>query len=215
MQQEQTKSYKPPYIFGLHEPGGEHLMEGYPGWIVFLCELGHDPNDISGRDFTPWTDRGFGAIARLQHGWGDAGTIPLPEHYGDYVTRVASFVASSRGCHIWQLGNELNHEQEWPQGQKPDLDGYVQLYKEVREAIKSLPDHGDDEVLPFPVAPWNPSMGDWVVLQRTLLDKIAALCGPADGISIHAYTHGHDPALVTSNVTMDPPYGHRRYKWSF
>lgn len=205
--------YKPPYIFGLHEPGGEWLMEDCPGWILHLCELGHNPNDTRGCDFTPWTNRGFGAIARLQHGWGDAGTIPLPKHYEDYIKRVTAFVANSRGCHVFQLGNELNHQQEWPQGQRPDLDGYVQLYMKVREAIKKLPGHANDEILPAPVAPWNASMGDWVVLHRALLIKIAALCGPADGISIHAYTHGHDPGLVTSNVTMDPPFAHRRYNF--
>ena len=205
--------YKPPFIFGMHEPGGEWLMDGCPGWILHLCELGHNPNHAGGHDFTSWADRGFGTIARLQHGWGEAGTIPLPRYYGDYVRRVANFVAGSRGCNVWQLGNELNQSQEWPQGQRPNLDAYVQLYAEVRRAIKGLPGHADDEILPAPVAPWNASMGDWVVLHRTLLTKIAALCGPPDGISIHAYTHGHDPGLVTSNVTMDPPYGHRHYNF--
>ena len=205
--------HKPPYIFGLHEPGGEHLMETHKGWILFLCALGHEPNDNSSMGFTHWSGQGYGVIGRLQHGWGDAGTIPLPEHYGAYITRVTSFVEYSEGCHVWILGNELNHQQEWPQGQKPDLDSYVWLYTKVRESIKKLPGHYYDEVLPFPVAPWNPSMGDWVYLQSSLLAKIERRSGPADGIAIHAYTHGHDPALVTSNATMDPPYENRRYNF--
>ena len=42
----------PRYIYGLHEPGGEYLMErkGKPGWIVFTYGLGHDPNNHHGQD---------------------------------------------------------------------------------------------------------------------------------------------------------------------
>jgi len=65
----------PKYIFGLHEPGGEWLMEEKDkhGWILFTHGLGHDPSDQSGHDYRRWTDRGFGAIARLNHGYGSAG----------------------------------------------------------------------------------------------------------------------------------------------
>ncbi len=36
-----------PYIFGIHEPGGEpHMLAaGKPGWILFSEVLGHDPAD--------------------------------------------------------------------------------------------------------------------------------------------------------------------------
>lgn len=35
-------------IYGLHEPGGEHLMSSCPGWIVTTHELGSDPAGTGG-----------------------------------------------------------------------------------------------------------------------------------------------------------------------
>ena len=39
-----------PYLYGLHDPGGEQLMAqaGTKGWILFTEELGSDPNDRRG-----------------------------------------------------------------------------------------------------------------------------------------------------------------------
>ena len=136
----------PKYIFGLHEPGGEWLMEEEEkhGWIVFTHELGHDPNVHHGHDYTPWSDRGFGAIARLNHGYGAAGTIPLPQFYDQFATRVRNFVANSQGCHVWVIGNEMNHGQERPEGQIITPDRYASCYKKCRDQIHSLPGRNEE-----------------------------------------------------------------------
>ncbi len=105
-----------PFIFGIHEPGGEqHMLEaGRPGWIVFTEVLGHDPEDRLGVDYSAYADRGFGIIARLNHGYEPDGTLPHSSLYETYARRIANFVATSRGCKTWVIGNEMNYAIERP-----------------------------------------------------------------------------------------------------
>jgi N-acetyl-anhydromuramyl-L-alanine amidase AmpD len=105
-----------PFIFGIHEPGGEqHMLEaGRPGWIVFTEVLGHDPEDRSGVDYSAYAERGLGIIARLNHGYEPDGTLPHSSLYEPYARRVANFVATSRGCKTWVIGNEMNYAIERP-----------------------------------------------------------------------------------------------------
>ncbi len=105
------------YIFSIHEPGGEGEMiaAGKPGWIVFTEGIGSEPNDRSGRDYTPYSNQGLGIITRLNNGYHPAGTIPYSHRYADFAQRCANFVAASRGCKIWIIGNEMNFAIERPQ----------------------------------------------------------------------------------------------------
>lgn len=207
-----------PYIFGLHDPGGEHLMlqAGKPGWIVFTVEVGSNPSDAGGRDFRQWADRGLGVICRINNGYGSTGTIPAPSRYGDFARRVANFVAADRGCKLWVIGNEMNHQQEWPDGQPITPDQYAACFRQCRNAIRGVAGHEDDQVIIGAVAPWNvqtkyPSnpTGDWVRYFADILTLLGE--GGLDGIALHTYTHGSDPGLVTSGATMDAPFGDRHF----
>lgn len=102
------------YIFGIHEPGGEsHMLAAdRPGWILFSEAVGHDPEDRSGVDFRPFSDRGLGVICRINNGYAPQGTIPHSSLYYEFAQRVANFVATSRGCKIWVIGNEMNYAVE-------------------------------------------------------------------------------------------------------
>ena len=104
------------YIFGIHEPGGEHLMleAGKAGWVLFSEVLGHNPNDRSGKDYTPFADQGLAVMARLNNGYHPQGTIPYSSEYANFARRCANFAASSRGCRIWIIGNETNYAVERP-----------------------------------------------------------------------------------------------------
>ncbi len=104
------------YIFGIHEPGGEELMleAGKPGWVMFSEALGHDPDDRSGVDYSSFSKRGLGVIVRLNHGYEPDGTIPHSSQYELFARRIANFVATSRGCKIWVIGNEMNYAVERP-----------------------------------------------------------------------------------------------------
>jgi len=96
----------------------------------------------------------------------------------------------------------------------PDM--YARCYTLCRDKILAVPGHGIDRVLVGPVAPWNNQtrypgneIGDWVKYFRDIL----LLLGPdgCDGITLHTYTHGHDPNLITSDARMNPPFENRHY----
>ena len=196
------------YLYGLHDPGGEHLMEqaGKPGWLVFTEAIGSDPQDRSGRDYRQWSSRGFSVIVRLNNGYGSGGTIPQPALYGDFARRCANFVAASRGCTRWIIGNEPNHQQEWPNGQVIQSGHYVDCFQRCRQLIKAV--QAQAEVLLAGFAPWNVQAGDWL---QYFQDVVTALDGQFDGFALHTYTHGPDSALVTSEATMNPPFQDRRF----
>ena len=104
------------YIFGIYEPGGERYMlaAGRPGWIFFSEAIGHDPQDRSGVDFSPFSDQGLGVICRVNNGYEPEGSLPHSSHYEEFARRAANFVATSRGCKIWVIGNEMNYAAERP-----------------------------------------------------------------------------------------------------
>jgi murein DD-endopeptidase MepM/ murein hydrolase activator NlpD len=104
------------YLFGLHEPGGEQMMldAGRPGWVLFTEEVGRDPNNFSGKNFSPWSNRNLGVICRINHGYYPNGAIPNSAFYEDFARRCANYVANSPGCKIWIIGNEMNFDIERP-----------------------------------------------------------------------------------------------------
>jgi len=171
------------YLYGLHDPGGEHIMlgQGVPGWVLITVAIGHDPNDHSpgddrsfGGDYRRLSDKGLGVIIRLNNGYGSLGTIPYERDYDNFAQRCANFVRRSCGAHIWIVGNEPNHPIEWPgadwdwdiippRPKSPDKEGekitperYARCYRKVREAIHALSGHENDQVLTAAIAPWNP-----------------------------------------------------------
>ncbi len=221
-------------LYGLHDPGGEQVMlaANVPGWVLVTVAIGSNPNDNSSgddtrfwADYRPLSDRGLGVIVRLNNGYNPAGTLPYERDYDAFARRCANFVRISKGCHLWQIGNETNHPIEWPGAQwdwnatppqplRPDTTGekitpqrYASCYRKVRAAIRALAGHELDQVLVAGVAPWNnltnypenPN-GDWVQYFNDILRQL----GPAncDGMTIHAYTHGVDPAFVTSTAKV-------------
>lgn len=186
------------YLHGIHDPGGEHLFGSNPGWITHTVSL----REESPRDYQSWESRGIGNIVRLNWGYGSTGTIPLQSSYYEFARLCASYVNASPGCTRWIIGNEPNHRNEWPEGQKITPQMYAQCYTLCRQAIKSV--KPNDEVLVAAIAPWNAAdAGPWMDYFR---EVISSLNGNYDGFAIHAYTHGDNPALVRSDLRMAPPF---------
>ncbi|MBN1583152.1 MAG: N-acetylmuramoyl-L-alanine amidase, partial [Anaerolineae bacterium] len=209
-------------IFGLHDPGGEWLMEdmGRTGWIVFPERLMHDPNDFGSFDYSEWADAGLGVIVRIDHDYFTGGTIPRSESYDDFAQRVRNFVQESDGAHIWVLGNEPNSVQNHPDKQPITPDLYAECYKKVWDQIHNLPGHADDQLVVAPIAPWNNSTayrsnenGDWVQYFVDVLNEIQKQGVTVDAIALHTYTHGADPGLITSEEKMERPFQDRRYQF--
>lgn len=112
-----SKRFESRWLYGLHGPGGEHLMveARTPGWVVFSQAIGHDPANRSGVDFRPISERDLGVICRLNNGYFPQGTLPHSSQYANFARRCANFVEASPGCRIWIIGNEPNYAIERPQ----------------------------------------------------------------------------------------------------
>lgn len=194
-------------LLGIHEPdeSAAALWGDRPGTVVFAVAIGANPNDKSGGDFGWWRERGFRVIVRLNNGWKPDGTIPHAGLYDSFAQRCANYVAASQGCSEWIIGNEPNHEQERPQGEMIRPHQYATCFSYCREAIKRVQPHA--RVLVAGPAPWNQTSGDWLDYWRSVLEALIATDGVecADGLAIHAYTQGTDPALITSDE--------RRHGW--
>ncbi|MFO7916682.1 MAG: LysM domain-containing protein [Anaerolineae bacterium] len=209
-----------PYLFGLHDRGGEHYMAwaGRKGWVLCTEELGADPNAWGSKGYSDLADDGFGVIVRLNHGYGEKGTLPRSSRYEDFAKRCGNFVEQSSGCHIWIIGNEPNMAVERPGGPRHGEvitpHKYVAAFRACREEIRSRSGHHNDQVVTAAIGPWNiqtnyeanPS-GDWIIYFR---DMLKALDGELDGIALHTYGRDADPANIVSEVCMDPPFDHRR-----
>lgn len=105
------------YLYGLHDPGGEHLMAAADrkGWILFTEAVGTDPSLHQGNpNYQALSDGGFGIIVRLNNGYYNAGTLPHSSQYENFARCCANFVANSPGGHIWVIGNETNMAAERP-----------------------------------------------------------------------------------------------------
>ena len=174
----------PPYIFGMHDRGGEHLMldKSRRGWVLVTEAVGADPYNYGGSNYTDLSNRGLGVIARLNHGYGTAGTIPHSSQYDQFARRCGNFVQASPGCHIWVIGNEMNLANERPGGPNgqvitPQL--YATCFKRCRDRILSRPGHGEDQVVCGAVGPWNTQTkydgnlrGDWVKYLADILELL-------------------------------------------
>lgn len=210
-------AHYPETIFGLHERGGEQLMldAGKRGWVLELAAIGLDGNSTPA-DFNGLAGAGLGVMVRINHGYGSTGTLPTPDRYGDFAAACARYVQRSRGCHIWIIGNEPNHEDERPNGQHILPHEYARAYSLCRAAIRGVRGHEQDQVLVAGPAPWNATTtypgnekGDWV---RYFVHVLTALPDDGcDGFSLHTYTHALDPRQITGDFFHTTPgYRHLR-----
>lgn len=185
------------YLHGMHDPGGENLMADKPGWIVFTVSLSANERI----DFGSYVSRGFVPIVRLNWGYGSTGTIPKPDQYDEMAAACQQFVSASPDAEIFIIGNEPNHINERPAGEVITPENYARCFNLCRDMIRAI--RPSAEVLMAAIAPWNEQTGDWV----DYFKRCALLCD-CDGFALHAYTHGADPALVTSDIKVHGWYWH-------
>lgn len=209
-----------PYLFGLHDRGGEHYMAwaGRRGWVLVTEALGCDSDDWSSRSYADLEAEGYGVMVRLNNGYGEVGTLPDSDRYDAFARRCGNFCGCSSGCHIWIIGNEPNLAVERPggpiNGEPITPERYARAFGRCRDEIRSRPGHQDDQIVVAAVGPWNiqtayggNSGGDWIVYFQDILD----LLGPqVDGIALHTYGRDANSAEITSEARMDPPFHTRR-----
>lgn len=188
------------------------------GWILFTEICGRHAHTIQlipeiRRRLWDWADRGYGVIVRLNHGYEPGGTLPESRYYDDFAAAAARWVevylrdaGRSPLDYTWtiQIGNEQNNPREHPGGFEhpvehitPEL--YAAAFNRTYVAIKRVLPNAI--VCPGAIDPYNympmRRLGGvrWRPLDyfTSMLQHIEDL----DGIVLHAYTHGPDPAFVT------------------
>jgi hypothetical protein len=210
-----------PYIYGIHdhEPSPQEFLNhlnsaGITGWVTATVAIGANPNDNGGTDFRWISNQGHSVICRINFGYCDIGTIPLPAKYADFATRCAKFVQASQGCSIWVIGNETNLAGEWPpsNGYKSYVSpqSYAQCFRLVYDAIKAVrPTH---KVVSQALAPWAGPYGtgnacgfnhdgmplNWVQYSLQMLNAIKGSGPGPDGIALHTPSRGYTYADIHS-----------------
>ena len=206
------------YLHGLHLASvldpyqNDRALDGdHPGLRVFTEAIGTNIAQPM-RDYRPWSVPGHTVIARLNHGYAPAGTYPERARHPQFASACVAAIRASFGCHIWIVGNEPNKASERPPGEDIRPEDVARLAAAVRESAHTEPGHSEDVILLPGPAPWNTETGDWLTYLEAMI--VGAQDRDAfDGVALHAYTHGADPALITSDRTMDPPYEDRYYEW--
>lgn len=203
----------PHYLAGLVDAGGEthFLAAGKPGWIVMRAQV--KPPESSA-DYSHLADKGLGVIVVLANNGGHQAAFPNSHDYDLFSQQCANFVRKSRGARIWVIGNEPNAARERAMfdgavnsGELVTPEMYARCFNLVRKAIRAVPGHDHDMIVPAAIAPFNaqtnypgnPS-GDWVRYFADTLFQITTQGGAADALALHAYTHGYDASFVTSDT---------------
>lgn len=186
-------------IYGMHEKCPIGVLPD--GWVLYIAEVGDSFDPHSGIDLS---DESRSVMIRIQWRFGSSGACyPPPERQDGFIQRVASLAKNTPDCHTWIGGNEPNIATEglfYPTVA-------AQNYTAIRQAIRVQVGHENDCVLLPPVGPWNAQIGYGWIEYFTLL---IASCPDIDGFALHTYSRGADPASITSQAKMDPPYDHLR-----
>ena len=207
------------HLYGLHDASSDWAGlirdAGMTGWAVISESIGDDPTNRSGEDYTWLAGYGVTPIVRLNYSHHGEGTIPLPNRYNAFAERCANFVTASAGCRHWIIGNEMNLRAE-RYGDVPITPRqYAECFAKCRLAIKQRGQQHD--VIVGAVAPYNTDSGWCLDYWRDMLSAIIMNGGVADGLALHTYSRGPDPASVISEDKMDAPYqdcynGFRAYR---
>ncbi len=200
------------HIYAIHDQGGASALQG-KGWVIISEELGSDPNDRGSQTYRALADQGLGIIVRLNHGYGDKGTISIVEDYPRFAKRCGNFVETSDGCHIWIIGNEPNLACERPGGKVIWPAMYANCYRQCRREIRSRQGHENDQVIVAAIGPWNVETKPWIDYFRDMLWElnIDSVYGfQFDGIALHTYSRGAGVDSITAETMMAPPFNHLR-----
>lgn len=200
-----------PLIYGIHDTALVGLLE-QGGWVTTVNYVGGDPDDLSSVNHEHLEEKGVTVIARLDFAGGQS--IPdRPDDYVRFAQRCANFIQHAVGCRLFILGNEPNLRAE---GQH-DPYNYGHCYLLLLDELEKRNVEGVKVLIAGP-GPWNNETkyagnpdGDWLLYLRHQLE--GAGISNVQGVSLHAYTHGHNPNLVTDESTMNPPFDNHRYNF--
>lgn len=198
-----------PNLIGIHDKEGI-IVTPPETWILDTIALSENPVAHNYNEQRRW-------ICRVNWGYGSTGTIPEPIQDNEFLYRLSKYVSGSKNCRRWIIGNEPNLPREWPNNQPIHPSRYAEFYLKCRDVIHKQAGHEKDEVLIAASGPWNNEYkyvgnpnGDWIQYFRDIFKVTGLEC---DGFSLHAYTHGYDRSLVTSEAMMNAPFQNHHYNF--
>ncbi len=189
------------------------------GWIFFTEQCGSHPehlgpNETVRQRLWDWASQGYGVIVRLNNGYEPHGTLPKAADYDRFAEAAAKWcelylkrpeLAESEYVWTIQIANEQNNPREHPGGFEhptehitPEM--YAEAFNKAYAAIKRVLPNA--VVCTGAVDPYN--FMEWKLIgyppYRPIdyFDKMLAGIDHLDGVILHAYIHGPDPAAVTS-----------------
>ncbi len=184
-----------------------------PGWVLDSVDL----RSQAGTDYTMLARAGLGVIVCLNHSRGRGGTIPLSNAYPQFAARCAAYAKNSPGAHIWLIGNAMNTRPAHPvlpSGLRDPITAplYAECFRQCRNAIKNVPGHADDAVIPGAVMPLDIESGDWVQYLVDILNHLTDAGGKptVDGLALHCDTHEYNLVQITSDNWVEEPFDNRR-----
>ncbi len=216
-----------PYLYGIHDfdPLPQEYLNhiaagGATGWATATVAVGHNPGDTGGVDFSSVANQGHTVICRINNGYCDVGTIPLPAEYGNFAARCANFVAASPGCTMWVIGNETNLASEWPPNGTHKAyvspQDYANCFVQCYNAIKAVrPTH---KVISQALGPFGGPYGagsdgcgfthdamplNWVTYLNQMLTAIRTACPGPDGIALHINSRGYSYGDIHSTQQVN------------
>jgi len=86
---------------------------------------------------------------------------------------------------------------------------YAQCFRLCRQEIHSRMGHRDDQVIVAAIGPWNVETGPWMAYFSTVLWELnpdSEHGAQVDGIALHVYSRGPDPASIVDDARMHPPF---------
>src|SRR5262245_59410542 len=120
------------HLYAVHDAAADWAMQirdaGMTGYAVITEEIGDDPANHTGVDYTWLAAYQVTPLVRLNYSHHGQGTIPLPDRYQQFAQRCANFVTSSYGCTYFIIGNEPNISSERPQGAPITPTQYAQCF---------------------------------------------------------------------------------------
>ncbi len=197
---------------------GLYHESGKTGWILFTEICGRharsiDLNPEIRRRLWNWADAGYGIIIRLNHGYEPGGTLPESRLYDDFAAAAARWVevylkdgSRPSSSYTWtiQIGNEQNNPREHPGGfdhpvEHITAEGYADAFNCAYARIKAVVPNVI--VCPGGLDPFNymPMKRLGNVRWRPLdyFSEMLAGIDALDGVILHTYTHGPNPAAIT------------------
>jgi len=207
------------HLYAIHDPSrdwpGIIRDAGMTGWAVISEGIGDDPTNRSGEDYTWLAGYGVTPIVRLNYSHHGEGTIPLPNRYNAFAERCANFVTASAGCRHWIIGNEPNIRAERYADVPITPASFAECFNKCRLQIKHR--SVQHNVMPAAVAPYNDETGWCLDYWHDMLSAIVMTDGGADGLAVHTYSRGPDPASIVSEDKMQGEYsdyynGFRAYR---